>query len=457
MRGDAVVIGSGMVGAAVARELCLHRLDVIVVEAGGAKTPRPGDHLRNGERDAARFRSARSRCLEPIPRTSGSPRRQDLPAAVRVRAVGGTGIVWSAVAPRLRPAERPSLLDTAAWDRLYERAERLLGVVSAEWTPAAAALAGVLAPAGRFRAAPMAARKSPDGTWSWSAPADLLFGEPPLRLLAEHTVVRLRHSGGLVSSAEARSGADGSVMTLEADVWIVAAGPIGNAQLLAASGMQGDGTVGRWLTEHLLAHAIVEGRPGACDEAEEAGPFLERPASDERPFHALVLRDACDERLLVGADPRRTLHLFWYGRMEAQPENRVVFGPAVDAAGLPLASFQVRRSREDEAQSRRLLRDLAEAAPRLGRPLPGAPPQLLPPGSAQHILGTTRLAATADDGVADAHGRVWGFGNLYVAGTSAIPGATTANPTLTAVALGLRAADAVAARSAGRAPLPARA
>ena len=56
-------------------------------------------------------------------------------------------------------------------------------------------------------------------------------------------------------------------------------------------------------------------------------------------------------------------------------------------------------------------------------------------------IGTTRMAATPEDGVVDGDCRVHGVQNLFVAGSSVFPTAGNANPTLTIVALALRLAD----------------
>jgi len=62
-------------------------------------------------------------------------------------------------------------------------------------------------------------------------------------------------------------------------------------------------------------------------------------------------------------------------------------------------------------------------------------------------MGTTRMAADPGQGVVDAHCRVHGVGNLFIAGSSVFPTTGSANPTLTIVALALRLADHLRAAS----------
>jgi hypothetical protein len=60
---------------------------------------------------------------------------------------------------------------------------------------------------------------------------------------------------------------------------------------------------------------------------------------------------------------------------------------------------------------------------------------------ANHQMSSTRMAPTASEGVVDANLRVHGTANLYVAGASVFPTTGFANPTFTAIALGLRLCD----------------
>ena len=55
-------------------------------------------------------------------------------------------------------------------------------------------------------------------------------------------------------------------------------------------------------------------------------------------------------------------------------------------------------------------------------------------------MGGTQMFADPKQGVVDAHRRVHGINNLYLAGNNVFPTVGYANPTLTTVALALRLA-----------------
>ena len=64
-----------------------------------------------------------------------------------------------------------------------------------------------------------------------------------------------------------------------------------------------------------------------------------------------------------------------------------------------------------------------------------------------HQIGVTRMSDSPRTGVVDPDCRVFGAANLFVAGSSVFPTSAEANPTLSAVALGLRLAARLAAES----------
>jgi choline dehydrogenase-like flavoprotein len=64
-----------------------------------------------------------------------------------------------------------------------------------------------------------------------------------------------------------------------------------------------------------------------------------------------------------------------------------------------------------------------------------------------HAMGTTRMSASPDKGVVDPECRVHGVDNLYVASSAVFPTGGFATPMLTIVALSIRIADTIHARS----------
>jgi len=129
------------------------------------------------------------------------------------------------------------------------------------------------------------------------------------------------------------------------------------------------------------------------------------------------------------------------------PDNRVQLHPSRrDSFGLPIptihydyhANSMAMREHAQTAVSR--IYD-AVGAKRTFRF--GAPP-------ATHNLGTCRMAADEKDGVCNALGQVYGTSNLFVSDGSQFVSSTTANPTLTIVALAMRQADHLATRMSRR-------
>lgn len=122
-------------------------------------------------------------------------------------------------------------------------------------------------------------------------------------------------------------------------------------------------------------------------------------------------------------------------------DNRVALGDSTDALGQRRLRYEFSWRQDDQdrfVRSRQLFAQLTQDAG-LGSYHfdPSAPPST---PSSHHPMGTTRMHADPARGVVDANCKVHGLDNLFVAGASVFPTGGYANPTLSAVALGLRLA-----------------
>lgn len=131
------------------------------------------------------------------------------------------------------------------------------------------------------------------------------------------------------------------------------------------------------------------------------------------------------------------------------PENRIVLSTQRDALGQPRAEVQL-RWREADIAGMSLAQELVSQECIAGGrfrfvPEPGehAGMKIIIPGISHHI-GGTRMHDNPRYGVVDAQGRVHGYPNVFVAGSSTFPTGGCANPTLTIVAQSLRLADTIA-------------
>ncbi len=138
------------------------------------------------------------------------------------------------------------------------------------------------------------------------------------------------------------------------------------------------------------------------------------------------------------------------------PDSRVTLARGVDALGMPRLAVAWRHQPQDIASVAGVMETLAAEFARSGTGrldwrADTLQADLLRYGAyGGHHLGTARMGRDPRHSVVDRDCRVHGVGNLHIAGAAVFPTSSQANPTLTALALGLRLADHLQPAPAGR-------
>ncbi|MGN7950341.1 GMC oxidoreductase [Microbacterium sp. 22215] len=483
---DVVIVGSGPTGAAYARILSERapELDVVMLEVGPTVSNPPGSHVKNiGALDQ---RSVAQTASEGVgPRTSdgrvarpGTYLLSDgyraggdgLAAAAFSSNVGGMGAHWTGACPRPSESERITFLPDL--DELLDEAERVLGVTTEAFTRSSLAddvtrrLAAALNPnrsdEARVQRMPLAVTRRDDGALVWAG-SDVILGEttrqnPNFHLFDESLVTRIRVDEGSVTGVIVHDRRANTVHTIRARRVVVAADALRTPQLLWASGIRPD-ALGRTLNDQ--AQVVIatetdepaperrEGDPGISD----VFGVLWVPFIDVEPFHGQIMQLDASPVQLVSAEEQGANAVVGIGvfcAKELSWNDRVSFSDSeVDDYNMPAMRIHYTLSEADRATLDVARQRALNIARLIGRPL-SEEATTMPLGASLHYQGTVRMGAE-DDGrsVCGPTSEVWDVPGLHVAGNGVIPTATACNPTLTAVALAIRAARSIATDLAG--------
>lgn len=162
------------------------------------------------------------------------------------------------------------------------------------------------------------------------------------------------------------------------------------------------------------------------------------------PGAAAAVRDWVGRRLGQPPSPQ-ALGLHVMTEQAPNPESRITLSPDRDHLGRPRAKLRWRLTPLDYHTITRSQQLLAAALESSGMGSFRAPfqtsevPEQVAGGF--HHLGRTRMASDPAQGVVDADGKVNDVEDLFITGTSVMPAAGYANPTLTIVALAFKLAD----------------
>lgn len=499
---DICIVGSGVIGQALIRELDDRRLSVIVLESGGEDREPAVDDLQRSVVHGSSFAGA----------TEG-----------RARQLGGTSTLWGGQALPMDPSDFATRdwvsnsgwpIGYAAVSPYHARAAEYLGIDQRDFDHDVFRQFSIGVPDWL----PDAAFRYHVSKW---APVprliDLNRGKIArsrnVRLVIHATLtdIRLSPSGGHVEQVIARS-LDGRVIHVRADRFVIAAGAIETARILLAAAARGGGPigdgqalVGRYLMDHpsgsigllrpvnepevqrLFNLFYIGGRKysarvslGETTQAQArllniscGFNFL---ASSNQPIDILrrgmdALR-ARDPRALASAGaatlgslpamahwayhrairhravyPGAEVELVVNCEQEPSFDNRVTLANEVDALGIPRSEIFWEPGAATEHTARRfahMLRD-ALAESRVGNIVLAQwvedEAATAPLKDAFHPMGTARMAESPAKGVVDSESRVFGIDNLWIAGTAIFPTGGHSNPTFTAIALALRLAD----------------
>jgi choline dehydrogenase-like flavoprotein len=128
------------------------------------------------------------------------------------------------------------------------------------------------------------------------------------------------------------------------------------------------------------------------------------------------------------------------------PRSRVTLSREKDRYGVPISQVDWRVGEIEWRTVKYMTEFVAKEFASTGLPVPDFDDAVLE-GRTLHLpdvahpTGTTRMSASASDGVVDSSCQVHGVHGLYVAGSSVFPTSGHANPTQMILALAIRLAD----------------
>ncbi|GAA1000651.1 GMC oxidoreductase [Subtercola frigoramans] len=487
---DVLIVGSGLMGAALAEQLrqSAPQSRIVMVDGGSVIGSVPGQHLHDTAEPTVRdeYIQAASPGVQSLylgaavtPDIGGDVKgirpgmynvsafesdATDMPASALAWNVGGMGIHWTAATPWPWGDEVFAYTGEGEWAGELRKAQELLHVEKQPFAPTEVGtrMLGVLdglfgpvsAPGRHPQAMPMAVKRQDSGPMPRTGPNRIFprMKEPAgddFTLVPGTLAVEIVHDGSHARGARVREIDSGEEYVIEAVTTVVAADTLRTPQLLFASGIR-PWALGRFLNEHAFLTGQVTADLDRLDIPLESIP---RPMTGEwligsywlphsgrpQPFHGQIM-----DRLFIdesGGPLAYSVGLSWYVPTSISEHNRLEFDEAVlDAAGLPRTRIHYAYTADDEGLFSQARASQLEAGLALGDFRPERDSARLSPGSSLHFTGTAR-SGPSDDGtsVCDPHGRVWGFDNLFLAGGAVIPTAVVGNSTLTGMVTAVRA------------------
>ncbi len=156
------------------------------------------------------------------------------------------------------------------------------------------------------------------------------------------------------------------------------------------------------------------------------------------------------QRLLNrGRLPQPTFWMRAFGEVLPSFENRVSIDPEVtDAWGIPALHVECAYGDNERRMVVDQIACMREMVAVAGLEIEASYVEPSPPGLSTHEMGTARMGEDPETSVLDPRNRCWDVDNLYVTDGACFPSSGYQNPTLTIMALTVRACEDAAARFA---------
>ena len=247
---------------------------------------------------------------------------------------------------------------------------------------------------------------------------------------------------------------------LRAPVTILCASTIESTRLLLNSASEvhpdglgnSSGMLGHYLMDHTYGigidgHAPWRWRPGGGRSSHgclvPAFRNVTEPGADFVRSYEIELRiEAPEGGRLAGIRGRRS-GMAWiraFGEVLPRFENQVAIDPErVDAWGIPAVRVECRYGENERRMAADQHRCLEEMVALAGWEVERSDAELGPPGLSVHEVGTARMGADPETSVLDPHNRCWDVPNLFVTDGSCFVSGGSQNPTLTMMAITVRA------------------
>lgn len=287
---------------------------------------------------------------------------------------------------------------------------------------------------------------------------------------AHVTRIEVERSEPKAKAVEYIDAKTGSYHRKVAQAIVLAAGPLSSTQILLNSTCKSfphglgnnHGLLGRYLHDHPLEYAKISSDFifSRLDDRQRGGLYITRESyASSPPLQAIafLLYGGCGERQPVILHQGLTLSrnssnnnlslvdksfmsVCVFGTTIPKAENYVCLHPnQKDSYGLPLLQINMRFSEAEIDQMKKARELVPEIIAATGKTIFSFSSELEPPGTSVHYGGTVRMHRSPEYGVLNEWNQLHEIDNLLVVDASCFTTCVEKNPTLTAMAISMRA------------------